>query len=403
MFIMSEHPTKGKCGVPVYIWLPSISDVEEGCLDQAFHLSMLPFAMERIVLMPDTHQGFGMPIGGVLASKGMVIPNAVGVDIGCGIAFRRTNLKASSLDELALKTCIEKVMRAVPQGFSHHKEKQPCRVLDEFCKYHQKERKHPVLWQEIARGYNQLGTLGGGNHFIEFQEDDEGYLCFMVHSGSRNFGYQVAKYFNSIAKNNRKKWHSDVPREYDLDFLPEETEECQSYLNWMNLARDFARENRATMMNVVCRIFEKQHKVMKIQLDLDVHHNDVNREHHENQWVWVHRKGAIRAAAGELAVIPGAMGRHSYVVRGLGNKLAFESCSHGAGRVMSRKEATHQFSPDTVMRELDQRGVLLGKTRLKDIGEEAPMAYKNIEFVMSQQNDLIQIVNQLTGKAVMKG
>lgn len=403
MFIMSEHPTKGKCGVPVYIWLPSINDVEEGCLGQAFHLSMLPFAMNRIVLMPDTHQGFGMPIGGVLASKGMVVPNAVGVDIGCGIAFRRTDLKASALDELTLKAYIEKVMTVVPQGFAHHKEKQPCRVLDEFCKHHQEERKHPVLWQEIARGYNQIGTLGGGNHFIEFQEDDEGYLCIMVHSGSRNFGYQVAKYFNSIARKNRKKWHGVIPGEYDLDFLPEETEECQSYLNWMNLARDFARENRTTMMNAAYRILDTQYGGTKIQLDIDVHHNDVNREYHDNQWVWVHRKGAIRAAAGELAVIPGAMGRHSYVVRGLGNKLAFESCSHGAGRTMSRKEAIHRFPPDTVMKELVQRGVLLGKTKLKDIGEEAPMAYKNIEFVMSQQKDLIQIEHQLTGKAVMKG
>lgn len=403
MFVITEHPTRGKLTVPIYVWLTGISDVEEGCLHQAYNLSNLPFVLDRIVLMPDTHQGFGMPIGGVLASKAMIIPNAVGVDIGCGVAFRRTSLKTGAISRETLGNWLDQIMQLIPQGFAHHKKQQRCSALDKFVKEHGEEKRHTTLWTEISRGYNQIGTLGGGNHFIEFQEDQDGSLCLMVHSGSRNFGYQVARYFNDLAKRGRKKWNSSVPKEAALDFLPEETQEAVSYINWMKLACDFARENRSRMMDVICGVIGETQPDLEIRENIDVHHNDVNRENHQGQWVWVHRKGAVRAAEGEVCVIPGAMGRSSYVVRGLGNKLSFESCSHGAGRAMSRKEAIRRFSPPAVIRELSEQGILLGKARLKDVGEEAPAAYKDIEFVMEQQKDLIQVVNRLTAKAVMKG
>lgn len=403
MFILKEHPKRGILKIPVYVWLPDISHLEEGCLNQAMNLSQLPFALNHITLMPDTHQGFGMPIGGVIALRQAIIPNAVGVDIGCGISFVRTNLHFDTVDRPLLEKWVEQVLNAIPQGFSHHLVRQESSSLEDFQKHHVEEKKHATLWREMDRAYFQIGTLGGGNHFIEFQSDEEGFLCLMVHSGSRNFGYQIARYFNDLARRHRKKWQSEIPKGFGLDYLPEESEEGTSYIRWMQVARAFAEESRSRMMESVLHILSGSRPDLEILNRADVHHNDVNREEHEGEWVWVHRKGAIRAENGELGLIPGAMGRSSYVVEGKGNRKSFNSCSHGAGRSMSRKQALHQYSPGMVMSELSDLNMILGKRKMKDVAEEAPMAYKDIDFVIDQQKDLIHVVMRLTGKAVIKG
>jgi tRNA-splicing ligase RtcB (3'-phosphate/5'-hydroxy nucleic acid ligase) len=403
MFVLSEHPKRGTLKIPIYVWLPDIAHLEEGCLEQALNLSELPFALNRIALMPDTHQGFGMPIGGVLATREVIIPNAVGVDIGCGVAFCRTSLTSDSFSRQLLTKWVEQILASVPQGFTHHSQKQPCQTLDDFQKNHPDERQQQPLWKEIDRGYYQIGTLGGGNHFIEFQTDNAGHLCLMVHSGSRNFGYQIARYFNNVARNNRKNWQSSVPKRFALDYLPEGSREGLSYIHWMQLARQFARENREKILDAALRVLAKTIPQMEVLERSDVHHNDANRERHDGEWVWVHRKGAIKAGEGEKGLIPGAMGRSSYVVEGRGNQKAFLSCSHGAGRAMSRKQALHQYSPASVLTELEQRDMILGKRQMKDVAEEAPMAYKDIDFVIREQLDLIKIIDRLTGKAVIKG
>jgi tRNA-splicing ligase RtcB (3'-phosphate/5'-hydroxy nucleic acid ligase) len=403
MFIISEHPERGILKTPIYVWLPDLSYLDDGCLAQVLNLSEFPFASNRIVLMPDTHQGYGMPIGGVLATKDVVIPNAVGVDIGCGVAFVRTNLSYEAISAILLNKWVEQILNTVPQGFSHHRDKQKVKCIDEFRLRHTEQKMIKNLWNELENASFQMGTLGGGNHFIEFQADEANRLCLMVHSGSRNFGYQIARHFNQTARKKRKGWNSQIPASHELDYLPDQSEDGQSYLAWMNLARDFANENRSHMMQVILHILIKTFPTLEIVEEIDIHHNDANLEVHDHEAVWVHRKGAIKIKKDEKGIIPGAMGRSSYIVRGRGNSKAYHSCSHGAGRAMSRKLAYQTYSRDTVMKELTEHDMIIGKRRMKDVAEEAPMAYKDIDFVIDQQLDLIEIVTKLTGKAVIKG
>ena len=403
MFILSEHPKRGKLKIPVYVWLPEISYLDDGCLTQVLNLSEFPFATNRIVLMPDTHQGYGMPIGGVLATKDVVIPNAVGVDIGCGIAFVRTNLSFDAISSALLNKWMEQILNAVPQGFSHHKVKQKAKSIDDFRRDFPKHKRIKNLWDEFENASFQMGTLGGGNHFIELQTDEDNQLCLMVHSGSRNFGYQIARHFNQTARKKRKLWNSQIPESYELDYLPDQSEDGKSYIAWMNLARAFANENRSHMMQAILHILTKTFPTLEIIEEIDIHHNDANLEIHEHEAVWVHRKGAIKVSKGEKGIIPGAMGRSSYIVRGRGSSMAYDSCSHGAGRAMSRKRAYQTYSRDTVMKELAKQDMIIGKRRLKDVAEEAPMAYKDIDFVIQQQSDLIEVDTKLMGKAVIKG
>jgi tRNA-splicing ligase RtcB (3'-phosphate/5'-hydroxy nucleic acid ligase) len=373
-------------------------------LVQALNLSEFPFAVNRIALMPDTHQGYGMPIGGVLATQNTLVPNAVGVDIGCGVSFIRTNLTYDAISGSMLHQWVERILDTIPQGFSHHKVKQAVNCFDDFKRYFPDQiKKVPALSKELEKASYQMGTLGGGNHFIEFQADENDRLCLMVHSGSRNFGYQIARYFNETAKKNRGKWHSAVPEGHELDYLPDQSEEGKSYIAWMNLARDFAAENRSHMMQRIVKILAKAFPAMDILEEIDIHHNDANLEVHDHESVWVHRKGAIKIAENEKGMIPGAMGRSSYIVKGKGNSASFHSCSHGAGRAMSRKHAYKTYSRDTVMKEMAVRQMIVGKRRMKDVAEEAPMAYKDIDFVIEQQSDLIEVVTKLIGKAVVKG
>ncbi|MBM7855998.1 tRNA-splicing ligase RtcB [Desulfohalotomaculum tongense] len=390
---------KEKQKYPIKVWLENREQIEKSCLQQAINLSNLPFIHRWVALMPDTHSGYGMPIGGVIATEGVVIPNAVGVDIGCGMAFAETNIHKSELQGPKLNFLIGQIMRNIPTGFDHHKQKQPCRVLDEFidrCRYESQPRE---LVNEIERGYYQIGTLGGGNHFIEIQEDEQGMVNIMLHSGSRNFGLKIAKYFNNLASQLNDRWF----RQVQLSFLSADSKEGKSYIQWMNLALNFARENRQKMLNVVKDELTKLFPHVKFTGEVNAHHNYASFERHYGRDVWVHRKGAIRVREGELGIIPGAMGSYSYIVKGKGNKESFYSCSHGAGRKMSRKKARENYSVQETINDLKKQGVVLGKNKKSDVSDECRWAYKDIDFVIGQELDLIEPVKKLKTMAVIKG
>ena len=399
---------------PIKIWLEKEQDLEESCLEQALHLAQLPFLHKWVCLMPDTHTGMGMPIGGVIAAKGAVIPNAVGVDIGCGMAYVKTSIPVKALKETMtgsgnlVQGIVGDILRNIPVGFAHHKTSMPCYTLDRAMEELSLYEADRELLGQLEAGYFQVGTLGGGNHFIELQEDEEGFLSVMLHSGSRHFGKSVCDYFHQKAREQNCRWYSQVPDEYRLAFLPVDTPEGRQYLNWMNLSMDFARENREKLMLAVKAVLEKwigryTDLELKYEEEINCHHNYAALENHFGENVWVHRKGAVRARKGELTVIPGAMGSYSYVVRGLGNPESFCTSSHGAGRAYSRRGAMEAFSCEEVMVDLKNQGVILGKKNKKDVAEESRFAYKDIDRVMENQKDLVEPVRRLRTIGVVKG
>ena len=411
MFVLYEED---KMKFPVKVWLDSPGELEETCKKQAYHLSQLPFLHKWVCLMPDTHAGMGMPIGGVIAADGVVIPNAVGVDIGCGMAYTETNIPLEALRSVQtengnlIQAMVGDIMRNIPVGFSHHKTVMPCYTLDRAFDEMDLYEQDGELLGQLEAGYFQIGTLGGGNHFIELQEDQNGYLSIMLHSGSRHFGKSVCDYFHTKARVLNARWHSEIPDEYRLAFLPVDSAEGMQYLNWMQLSMDYAKENREKMMLAVKAIIEKwTGKYLDLTLefshDINCHHNYASFETHYGKEVWVHRKGAVSAQNGELAVIPGAMGSYSYVVMGKGCPESFCSSSHGAGRQYSRKGAMNQFTNEEVLADLAKQNVILGKRKKSDVAEESRFAYKNIEAVMKNQTDLVIPVKQLKTVGVVKG
>lgn len=411
MFVLYDKETMK---IPVKVWLENEKELEASCREQALHLANLPFLAGPVCLMPDTHAGMGMPIGGVIASEDVIIPNAVGVDIGCGMAYTETGIRADDLRQIMtgsgnlVQAIIGDIMRNVPVGFAHHKQPMSSYVLDRALDEMDKYEKDGELLGQLDAGYFQIGTLGGGNHFIELQEDDEGFLSVMIHSGSRHFGKSVCDYFHQKARALNQRWYSQVPDSYRLAFLPVDSPEGQQYLNWMQLSMDFAAENREKMMLAVKAILEKWiGKYTEFSLnfsnDINCHHNYASLENHKGKDLWVHRKGAVEAKNGQLAVIPGAMGSYSYVVMGLGNEDSFCSSSHGAGRRYSRKGAMEAFTCEEVILDLERRGVVLGKKGKADVAEESRFAYKDIEIVMENQKDLVIPVKRLKTIGVVKG
>lgn len=399
---------------PIKIWQSGIENIDEKCLEQAENLSKLPFVHKWVALMPDTHAGKGMPIGGVVACDGVVIPNAVGVDIGCGMAFVETDIPVKLLREtitgsgnLVQAICGD-ILRNIPTGFAHYKTIQPSEVLDRAKEQGDKYEFDKELLPQIDEGYFQIGTLGGGNHFIELQEDDRGMCCIMLHSGSRHFGNIVGQYFNKIAHALNDKWFSSVPSEWNLPFLPVDTDEGKRYLEWMTLSMDFAYENRAVMLSKIKETFTKYvFKYCGIEpaysCEINCHHNYAAIENHYGKNVYVHRKGAIRAREGELAIIPGAMGSFSYIVRGKGFADSFMSSSHGAGRLYSRSAAVKEFPVEKVMCDLKEQNVVLSKFNKADVAEESRFAYKDIDQVMANQADMVEPVKKLFTVGVVKG
>ncbi len=409
MFIHNPENT-----LPIYIWCKDAGAVEGLCLEQALHLASLPFAVDHIALMPDTHPGKGMPIGGVIACENAIIPNAVGVDIGCGMGFVQTNIPVQQLREVMtgngtlLQAIIGDILRNIPTGKNHHKLPQPSAVLDKAKEELSLYEHEAELLPQVSQGYFQIGTLGGGNHFIELQEAPDGNCAIMLHSGSRHFGNQVGQYFNALASELNQAWHCAVNPEWNLPFLPADSPEGQRYLHWMQLSMDFAKENRAAMLTKVKEIFTRYTEkylgtVPVYSEEINCHHNYAALEEHLGKQLWVHRKGAVHAGEGELAVIPGAMGSYSYVVQGKGNPTSFCSSSHGAGRCYTRTAAVNAFSVEQVMVDLKEKGVVLGKCKKSDVAEECRFAYKDIDEVMANQTDLTEPVKRLFTVGVVKG
>jgi tRNA-splicing ligase RtcB (3'-phosphate/5'-hydroxy nucleic acid ligase) len=377
--------------VPIKLWL---NDIEPGALQQARDIANMPFAFSHVAIMPDCHEGFGMPIGGVLATTDVIIPNAVGVDIGCGMCALQTNL--THIDREPLKTLVNNIRSLIPVGFKHHP--QPV----DLSKMPEVKHSMPVIEREYKNATYQLGTLGGGNHFIELQKGSDGHIWIMIHSGSRNLGKQVADhYFREAVKLNEKDF-KNLKNVRQLSFLPLDTAEGKNYLNEMNYCVDFAFANRKLMISLVQFILEKSFKKIEFSHFINIAHNYAGREFHFGREVIVHRKGATSARAGEMGIIPGSQGTKSYLVVGKGNPESFQSCSHGAGRVMGRKEAQRKLDFNEEVKKLKDKGILHSVKKPRDL-DEASGAYKNIETVMQNQSDLVEIALELEPLAVIKG
>ena len=410
MFVICNEKTK----VPIKIWLEDEGCLEESCLEQAYHLSQLPFLHKWVCLMPDTHTGKGMPIGGVIAAKDVISPNAVGVDIGCGMDFVSTNIRVEDIRKIQtgngslVQAMIGGIMRGIPLNTERYRVPQESKVLDLAKREMEKYAENAELTELIDDGYFQVGSLGGGNHFIELQEDQQGFLCIMIHSGSRHLGKAICDHFHQKARELNRRWYSEVKEEYHLAFLPVSSREGQQYINWMNLALDYAFENRARMLDKTCGVVKEligKHTGLSVEFgtEINCHHNYAALENHYDANVWVHRKGATRVREGEMAVIPGAMGSYSYVVEGRGNRESFCTSSHGAGRRYSRSGAMKAFSTEQVMVDLKEQDVVLGKRKKNDVAEECRFAYKDIDLVMAQQQDMVTSVRKLRTVGVVKG
>jgi tRNA-splicing ligase RtcB len=402
-FIMPIKRTIDKGKVPVKIYT---DDVDPQALNQLANIAQLPFVHGHVAAMPDVHVGIGATVGAVIPTKGAIIPAAVGVDIGCGMSAVRTSLTANDLpDSLArLRGAIE---RNVPHGNGpkgDHRET-PASVSTAYRQSGLDERyarivdKHPKVSAKAQAG--QLATLGGGNHFIEVCLDEEDRVWVMLHSGSRGSGNRIGQYFIERAREEllRRELGYHVP-DRDLAFFMEGEALFDDYVEAVGWAQDYAQANRDVMMERTLRALRDNLPKFKLEKHaVNCHHNYVAREHHFGADVWVTRKGAVRAGAGELGIIPGSMGARSFIVRGKGNPESFCTCSHGAGRLMSRAEAKSRFTL------ADHRAATEGVECRKDAGvlDETPMAYKDIDAVMAAQADLVEVVHTLRQVVCVKG
>ena len=386
--------TIGTEKLPIRMWL---DDVEEGALAQAKNLANYPYAFKHIALMPDCHKGFGMPIGGVMATREVIVPNAVGVDIGCGMCAVQTSLTDVSGKQLI--DLLNGIRSQIPLGHRHHKNSQDLSRMPGTGG----RGPMPVVEREFRSATRQIGTLGGGNHFIEIQKGSDGQLWIMIHSGSRNIGKQVADHYNRQAVKLNEKWGSHVPRSHQLAYLPLDSEEGRRYIREMNYCVDFAFASRKLMMDRTIRVFESvAGKGFKTAPMINIAHNYAAFENHFGEDVVVHRKGATKADKNTTGIIPGSQGANSYIVKGKGNPDSFESCSHGAGRAMGRKEAIRSLDLAAEVEKLEKKGVLHALHSQRDL-EEAASAYKDIALVMELQRDLVDVVVELTPLAVIKG
>ena len=381
---------------PVKIWT---NEVEDLAMEQIANLASLPFLFHHLAIMPDVHAGMGMPIGGVLATVGAVIPNAVGVDIGCGMCAVKTSWQVSNIDQNVLrKTIMKEIREAIPVGFSHHGVAQD----EQFMPTGYDISSLKIVSEEYESAKTQIGTLGGGNHFIELQRDEEGYLWVMIHSGSRNLGKKVCDYYDQIAISLNELWHSEVKSNLRLAFLPKGTPEYDAYWAEMNYCVDFALCNRRLMMERIKDVLANALPGIEFEPMINIAHNYAAIEHHFGHDVIVHRKGATLAREGVTGIIPGSQGTASYIVEGLGNPESFCSCSHGSGRLMSRTKAVQTLSLEDEIKRLDEQGIVHAIRTEKDL-EEAAGAYKDIEEVINNELDLVRIVTRLQPVAVVKG
>ena len=381
--------------LPIKMWL---DDIEDGALAQAKNLANLPFIFKHIALMPDCHQGYGMPIGGVMATKGVVIPNAVGVDIGCGVCAVRTELTELS-DEDLRKKVMRPARKQIPVGKGRHREPEPVDYMPQLT---ETTNSGFIIERQFERARKQIGTLGGGNHFIEVQKGSDGFIWVMIHSGSRNLGKQVADHYNKLAVELNERYYSQVPKDWELAFLPLDTPYASDYMVEMNYCVNYAKKNRELMMNRVLSGMSLAGVSPGRVEWFDIAHNYAAWENHFKQNAIVHRKGATKAYQGEYGLIPGSQGSKSYIVRGKGNEMSFKSCSHGAGRRMGRKAAQRELDLAEQQAILDSQNIVHSVRNTADL-DEAPGAYKDIMAVMDNQTELVDIEVELTPLAVIKG
>jgi len=400
---------EAKNGVPIKAWTRGVP-LEPEAEQQLRNVASLPIVYQWVAAMPDVHWGMGATIGSVIPTKGAIIPAAVGVDIGCGMMAVQTTLNARQLPD-SLRSLRSTIERAVPHGRTNNGQKHDRGAWWTIPQHHLKEwgrlkptydgilAKHPKL--NRGNDVNHLGTLGTGNHFIEVCLDAQDSVWFMLHSGSRGVGNRIGMYFIELAKRDMRKWMRNLP-DVNLSYLKEGTESFDDYVEAVQWAQEFAMTNRRLMMDNLLQAvrdsgelppFDTTHEVV------NCHHNYVTVESHYGQEVWVTRKGAVRAGTNDMGIIPGSMGARSFIVRGKGNPESFESCSHGAGRAMSRGAAKRRFT--LADHEQATHGVECRKD--KDVLDETPGAYKSIEAVMAAQQDLVEIVHTLRQVVCVKG
>ncbi|MBQ4291146.1 MAG: RtcB family protein [Muribaculaceae bacterium] len=383
-------------GTVVKMWT---TDIDDKAREQIENLAALPFIHHHIAIMPDCHGGVGMPIGGVLACCDAVIPNAVGVDIGCGMCAVKTGWKVEKITaDVLRKQIMRGIRKRIPLGMDHHKERQDESYMPQG---HDIDRLHVVKAQYIS-AQRQVGTLGGGNHFIELQRDEEGFLWIMIHSGSRNLGKQVGDHYNKLAASLNERWHSVVKPELRLPFLPLKTQEFNDYWVEMQYCVDFALCNRRLMMERIQEVIADALPGIEFEPMINIAHNYAAWENHFGENVIVHRKGATLAREGVVGIIPGSQGTSSYIVEGLGNPDSFNSCSHGAGRLMSRTAAVNTLSLEDEVKKLEDQGIVHAIRSKRDL-EEAAGAYKDIDQVIALEADLVRVKTKLRPVAVIKG
>jgi len=400
---------KPEKGVPIKAWTKGVP-VEEAAQKQLMNVALMPFIYKWVAAMPDVHFGIGATVGSVIPTKGAIIPAAVGVDIGCGMMAVKTSLNASHLPDnlFGIREAIEK---AVPHGRTDNGGKNdrgawanaPVSTVEAWGTLHERcekiLQKYPKL--NHPQRVNHLGTLGTGNHFIEVCLDEDQCVWFMLHSGSRGVGNRFGTFFIELAKQDMRKWMINLP-DADLAYLPQGTDHFNDYVDAVHWAQDYALLNRQLMMTNIIAAVRNSGLVPVFDASVEAvncHHNYVTWEHHYGENVLITRKGAVRAREGDMGIIPGSMGARSYIVRGKGNPESFSSCSHGAGRAMSRTEAKRRFSVT------DHIAATAGVECRKDadVIDETPMAYKSIDAVMEAQKDLVEIVHTLRQVVCVKG
>lgn len=391
--------TKGKVPVKIYT-----EQVEESALRQLYNIAQLPFIHSHVAAMPDVHMGIGATVGSVIPTKGAIIPAAVGVDIGCGMNAVRLSLKAKDLPD-NLRRVRSAIEAAIPVGFDMHGADVAQRSTIDALSVglNRIMNKHPKITTMQKKPHRtwirQLGTLGGGNHFIEVCLDENQDVWVMLHSGSRGLGNAIGRYFIALAKKDMERQLGTLP-DKDLAYFNEGAEHFDDYVEAVHWAQDYAMSNRREMMRLIVGALKTVLPAFEATKEaINCHHNYVAVEEHFGAKLFLTRKGAIRAGAGELGIIPGSMGVKSYIVRGKGDATSFSSCSHGAGRRLSRTQAKKQFNMADM--ENQTQGVECRKDRA--VIDEIPAAYKNIDEVMENQSDLIDVVHTLKQVICVKG
>lgn len=385
-------------GAPIKSWA---ADVEDSARQQMVNISRLPFLVGHTALMPDAHAGYGMPIGGVFAADGYLVPYAIGVDIGCSVTLLKIDLNASEMysdTARPVERLMDNVRRLVPVGNGPDGAHKNDALFGRY--YHEPGLVYGTYMTEAVDGaVKQLGSLGGGNHFLELQVDEVGQLYFMIHSGSRSLGKKIADHHVRIAQKMNAKWKSQLPHK-EVAYLPFDTAEGREYWTDMKYAMGFAEASHRAMSDLVVNAVFDLFGVETAPYAY-CHHNFAEWEDVGGKNALVHRKGAVRAREGEIVLIPGSMSTGSYVARGLGNRDSLQTCQHGAGRARSRAATRKMITKEELLQTMDEAGVYL--TTPGDVRDEASLAYKDIEEVMSLSTDLVEPLIALKPLGVVKG